>query len=150
MAIEEPKYAVSLHEGACEFRDYSLISPGATTICADLCGRYGIEATRNNPGVANENSRDRGRQRPYQDPPTGNAPWTLRNYTRTCSALGLKMSAVARPLDWVSALSLADPSCASHPIYRANRPGSGHPHSLYSATITPIMEATCGDESFLR
>ena len=22
MAIEEPKYAVSLHEGACEVRDY--------------------------------------------------------------------------------------------------------------------------------
>jgi hypothetical protein len=26
MAIEEPKYAVSLHEGAYEVRDYSLIS----------------------------------------------------------------------------------------------------------------------------
>jgi hypothetical protein len=34
MAIEEPKYAVSLHEGAYEVRDYSLISQGATTICA--------------------------------------------------------------------------------------------------------------------
>ena len=50
----------------------------------------------------------------------------------------------------VTALSLTNTSCASHRIYRANRPGSGHPHSLYSATITPIMEATCGDESFLR
>ena len=55
MAIEEPKYAVSLHEGAYEVRDYSLISPGATTIRADLCGRYGMETTRNNPGVTNEN-----------------------------------------------------------------------------------------------
>ena len=32
------------------------------------------------------------RQRPYLDPPTGNAPWTLRNYT---------MSAVAGRLDWL-------------------------------------------------
>jgi hypothetical protein len=41
------------------------------------------------------------RQRPYLDPPTGNAPWTLRNYTRTYSALGLTMSAVAGRLDWL-------------------------------------------------
>ena len=34
MAIEEPKYAVSLQEGAHEVRDYSLISLGATTNCA--------------------------------------------------------------------------------------------------------------------
>jgi hypothetical protein len=50
----------------------------------------------------------------------------------------------------VTALSLTKPSYRVTPISRANRPGSVHPHSLYSATITPIMEATCADESFLR
>ena len=100
MAIEEPKYAVSLHEGAYEVRDYSLISPGATTICADLCRHCGMEAIRNNPGVANDNGSIEAANGhikiPYRQP-----PWTLRNYTRTYSALGLTMSAAARRLDWL-------------------------------------------------
>ena len=115
----------------------------------ELCRHYGMEATRNNPGVANENGSIEA----------SNGHIKIRLPTTALDAPQLYPHLLrARPHDvrggaaprLVTALSLTNPSCASHPIYRANRPGSGHPHSLYSATITPIMEATCGDESFLR
>ena len=54
MAIEEPKYAVSLHEGAYEVRRLQLDFTGRYD---DLCQfqHCGMEAIRNNPGVTNEN-----------------------------------------------------------------------------------------------
>ena len=142
---EEPKYAVSLHEGAYEVRDYSLISQGATTICASICG---MEAIRNNPGVINENSSIEAAnghiQTRYRQP-----PWTLRKYARTYSTRASRCPR-RRGASTGYGVVIDQSRVRVAPIYRANRPGSGHPHSLYSATITPIMEATCGDKSFLR
>ena len=122
------------------------ISPSATI---ELCRHYGMEATRNNPGVANENGSIEASNGHIKIPYRQRALDAPQLYPHLLRARPHDVRGGAAPR-LVTALSLTNPSCASHPIYRANRPGSGHPHSLYSATITPIMEATCGDESFLR
>jgi hypothetical protein len=115
----------------------------------DLCRHYGMEATRNNPGVANEIGSIEAANGHIKIPYRQRALDAPQLYPDLLRARPHDVRGGAAPR-LVTALSLTNPSCASHPIYRANRPGSGHPHSLYSATITPIMEATCGDESFLR
>jgi hypothetical protein len=124
----------------------SLISPGATTTCAGATAwrppatipASPMRMAGSRPSTAM--SRSAYRQRALEAP---------QLYPHLLRARPHDVRGGAAPR-LVTALSLTNPSCASHPIYRANRPGSGHPHSLYSATITPIMEATCGDESFLR